>query len=44
MYVQGVPHAVGREDVEVARTGLSPLRYLEVGMNAEWLRYYIAAS
>jgi methionyl-tRNA synthetase len=25
-------------------TGLSPLRYLEVGMNAEWLRYYIAAK
>jgi methionyl-tRNA synthetase len=25
-------------------TGLSPLRYLDVGMNAEWLRYYIAAK
>ena len=25
-------------------TGISPLRYLEVGMNAEWLRYYIAAK
>jgi methionyl-tRNA synthetase len=25
-------------------TGLSPLRYLEIGMNAEWLRYYIAAK
>ncbi len=25
-------------------TGLSPLRYLEVGMNPEWLRYYIAAK
>jgi methionyl-tRNA synthetase len=25
-------------------TGLSPLRYLEVGLNAEWLRYYIAAK
>ena len=22
-------------------TGISPLRYLEIGMNAEWLRYYI---
>jgi methionyl-tRNA synthetase len=25
-------------------TGLSPLRYLEVGLDAEWLRYYIAAK
>ncbi|HZT55017.1 MAG TPA: methionine--tRNA ligase subunit beta, partial [Burkholderiaceae bacterium] len=25
-------------------TGLSPLRYLDVGMNPEWLRYYIAAK
>jgi len=25
-------------------TGLSPLRYLELGMNPEWLRYYIAAK
>jgi len=25
-------------------TGVSPLRYLEIGMNAEWLRYYIAAK
>jgi methionyl-tRNA synthetase len=25
-------------------TGLSPLRYLELGLNPEWLRYYIAAK
>jgi methionyl-tRNA synthetase len=25
-------------------TGISPLRYLDLGMNAEWLRYYIAAK
>ncbi len=25
-------------------TGISPLRYLDVGMNPEWLRYYIAAK
>ncbi|WP_415833755.1 methionine--tRNA ligase [Kerstersia similis] len=25
-------------------TGISPLRYLQIGMNAEWLRYYIAAK
>jgi methionyl-tRNA synthetase len=25
-------------------TGISPLRYLELGMNPEWLRYYLAAK
>jgi methionyl-tRNA synthetase len=25
-------------------TGLSPLKYLELGMNPEWLRYYLAAK
>src|SRR5688572_22340002 len=25
-------------------TGIDPLRYLELGMNPEWLRYYIAAK
>jgi len=25
-------------------TGISPLRYLELGLNAEWMRYYIAAK
>jgi methionyl-tRNA synthetase len=25
-------------------TGIDPLRYLKVGMNPEWLRYYIAAK
>ncbi len=25
-------------------TGIDPLRYLEIGMNPEWLRYYIAAK
>ncbi|MFC3337998.1 methionine--tRNA ligase [Paracandidimonas soli] len=25
-------------------TGISPLRYLELGMNAEWMRYYLAAK
>jgi methionyl-tRNA synthetase len=25
-------------------TGLDPLKYLSLGMNAEWLRYYIAAK
>ena len=25
-------------------TGISPLRYLEVGLDAEWMRYYMAAK
>jgi len=25
-------------------TGISPLRYLDVGMDAQWLRYYLAAK
>ena len=25
-------------------TGISPLQYLDLGMNAEWLRYYLAAK
>ncbi len=25
-------------------TGISPVKYLELGLNAEWLRYYIAAK
>jgi len=36
---------VGGEKMSKSRgTGLSPLRYLELGMNPEWLRYYIAAK
>ena len=25
-------------------TGISPLRYLDIGMNPEWMRYYLAAK
>ena len=36
---------VGGEKMSKSRgTGFSPLRYLEPGMNPEWLRYYIAAK
>jgi methionyl-tRNA synthetase len=36
---------VGGEKMSKSRgTGISPLKYLELGMNAEWLRYYIAAK
>ncbi|HEX9172188.1 MAG TPA: methionine--tRNA ligase [Telluria sp.] len=34
---------VNNEKMSKSRgTGISPLRYLELGMNPEWLRYYIA--
>ncbi len=36
---------VGGDKMSKSRgTGISPLRYLELGMDAEWLRYYIAAK
>jgi len=36
---------VGGEKMSKSRgTGLSPLKYLELGLNAEWLRYYIATK
>ena len=36
---------VGGDKMSKSRgTGISPLRYLELGMNPEWLRYYIAAK
>ena len=36
---------VGGEKMSKSRgTGLSPLRYLELGLDAEWLRYYIATK
>ncbi len=36
---------VGGDKMSKSRgTGISPLRYLEIGMNPEWLRYYIAAK
>jgi methionyl-tRNA synthetase len=36
---------VNNEKMSKSRgTGISPLRYLELGLNAEWMRYYIAAK
>ncbi len=44
IYVHGFL-ALGGEKMSKSRgTGLSPLKYLELGMNAEWLRYYLAAK
>ncbi|MBL8311740.1 MAG: methionine--tRNA ligase [Burkholderiales bacterium] len=36
---------VGGEKMSKSRgTGIDPLKYLKIGMNPEWLRYYIAAK
>ncbi len=36
---------VGGDKMSKSRgTGISPLKYLELGMNPQWLRYYIAAK
>ena len=44
IYVHGHLHLSGEKMSKSRGTGISPLRYLELGMNPEWLRYYIAAK
>ena len=44
VYVHGFITLSGEKMSKSRGTGLSPLKYLELGMNAEWLRYYIAAK
>lgn len=44
VYVHGFLTVSGEKMSKSRGTGLSPLRYLDVGMNAEWFRYYIAAK
>ena len=44
IYVHGFITVSGEKMSKSRGTGISPLRYLEIGMNAEWLRYYIAAK
>jgi len=45
IHVHGHLTALGGEKMSKSRgTGISPLTYLELGLNAEWLRYYIAAK
>jgi methionyl-tRNA synthetase len=44
VYVHGFINLSGEKMSKSRGTGLSPLRYLAVGMNPEWLRYYIAAK
>jgi methionyl-tRNA synthetase len=45
VFVHGFLTVNGGEKMSKSRgTGLDPLKYLKLGMNAEWLRYYIAAK
>ena len=44
VYVHGFITVSGEKMSKSRGTGISPLRYLESGMNPEWLRYYIAAK
>jgi methionyl-tRNA synthetase len=44
VYVHGFVTVSGEKMSKSRGTGISPLRYLAVGMNPEWLRYYIAAK
>ena len=44
VHVHGFITVSGEKMSKSRGTGISPLRYLELGMNPEWLRYYIAAK
>ncbi len=44
VFVHGFITVSGEKMSKSRGTGISPLKYLELGMNAEWLRYYIAAK
>ena len=44
IFVHGFLQLSGEKMSKSRGTGISPLKYLELGMNPEWLRYYIAAK
>ena len=44
VYAHGFIGVSGLKMSKSRGTGIDPLRYLELGMNPEWLRYYIAAK
>ena len=44
IFVHGHLTVEGEKMSKSRGTGLSPVKYLELGLNAEWLRYYIAAK
>ncbi len=44
VYVHGFITVRGEKMSKSRGTGIDPLHYLRIGMNPEWLRYYIAAK
>jgi methionyl-tRNA synthetase len=44
VYAHGFITVSGEKMSKSRGTGISPLRYLDIGMNPEWLRYYIGAK
>jgi methionyl-tRNA synthetase len=44
VFVHGFLTVSGAKMSKSRGTGISPLRYLELGMDPEWLRYYLAAK
>ncbi|TAK38575.1 MAG: methionine--tRNA ligase [Betaproteobacteria bacterium] len=44
VYVHGFIGVSGEKMSKSRGTGISPQRYLDIGMNPDWLRYYIAAK
>jgi methionyl-tRNA synthetase len=44
VFVHGFLTVSGEKMSKSRGTGLSPLKYLELGLNPEWLRYYLAAK
>ena len=44
IYVHGFITTSGEKMSKSRGTGIDPLRYLELGMNPEWFRYYVAAK
>ena len=44
VFVHGFITALGEKMSKSRGTGISPQRYVDLGMNPEWLRYYIAAK
>ena len=44
IFVHGFITVSGEKMSKSRGTGISPLRYLELGLDAEWLRYYIAVK
>lgn len=44
LHVHGFITVSGEKMSKSRGTGISPLRYLDIGMDPEWLRYYMAAK